>query len=354
MKRKYLISLILIVGMFAGIFTPTTAYTSTITATGFVIGIDVYHGGYHANAADLAPLIGNLTAAGNTVVIINETWFLWDNMSALILTQPDNNFTAAEKTDINNWLNLGYKLLIAGGDSDYGGYYDPYPINDLLAAIGTITRIAAVSISDPVYNDGASYRVAATEIWEPDRPGIGYVTANVTKGVDAGVILHGPTAIMAFDGYYYKDLRGSTFPEVVEPIMLYSENASASNGDASNFTLVPNIGGDWDLYDGEVGDFPAITYENLKHALPDSGNRGNTSHLILAGECFWTHYKNMYDQTTESGVYNGGLHYGQMLMNNIFNYLLEQPPEPTETSFSYALVPLAIITTMYVIVRRRK
>jgi hypothetical protein len=353
MKRKYILGLILIVGMVAGMFTPTSnAYTSTITVTGLVFAFDVSHGGYHANADDLAPIMNNLTAAGNQVVVINETWDLWDNVSMLFITQPDDNFTLAEKADIVNWLELGNKTLIVGGDSDYGGYYSAYPVNSLLEYIGTVSRMAGVSIDDPVNNDGAAYRVATNYSWDGQSSagttweGAGDIAAALSNGMLAGNIMHGPTAVVAFSGGLWYDLRidNVVFPNRVEPIMFYSPNATATDSDVS--------AGDIDLYDGEVGDFPAVVYEDLDHALVNS----TTSNMIIAGECFWTYYKFMYEQITESGVYNSGVHYGRMLMNNIINELAlpYEPEVPVETSFSFILIPLAIIGSLYVLVRRRK
>ncbi|MCK4972969.1 MAG: hypothetical protein KAS52_06580, partial [Candidatus Heimdallarchaeota archaeon] len=123
MNRKYVFALILIVGMIAGSLTPTIAYTSTITTTGATFAFDISHGGYHTTMDDLGPIMDNLTAAGNTVLLINETWELPDAVDALFLTHSDDAFTAAEKADIKAWLGIGDKLLIATGDSDYGGYF---------------------------------------------------------------------------------------------------------------------------------------------------------------------------------------------------------------------------------------
>ncbi len=347
MKRKYILSLILIVGMIAGMATSTQAYTTTITTTGAKIAFDIYHGGYHTTAADLDPIIGNLTAAGNTVLLINETWELPDDVDALFLTQSDDPFTAAEKADVKAWLELDNKLLVASGDSDYGGYFDESNINDLLAYIGTILRLDSTSIADVVYNDDADYRVAAAVFGEGDRPGTGHIAGNLTDGMLAGLILHGPCSLLAFDGTYYKDLRGSTFPTIVEVVMWYSENATSSDSDVT--------AGDTDVYSTdnqtlyEHGGYPAIAWENLRHTLVN----GTNSAIVLAGEAFYTYYKNMYGQTTESGVYNGGTHYGQMFTNNMINYLII-PSEKTSFQYAFAILPLAIIGAIYVLMKRRK
>ena len=337
MKRKYIFSLILIVGMIAGM-TTTSAYTTSIAFSGNKIAFDISHGGYHATPTDLGPIIGNLTAAGNEVIYINDTWGIPDDIDALFLTQPDDNYTVAQQTDIKNWFALGDKLLWASGDSDYAGLYNQWAVNGVLDTLGSIARMGGCSISDSVYNDGASYRAVATEVGYGD-PLYDEVADEITTGMTAGVVFHGPCAVVAYNGYDYRDLRYgySIFPQRVMVIMTYSENATADDTDVSDSPI--------DLYDGTDGGlYPAIVYENMTEY---------GSHLIVSGEAIYTFYKYMYNQATESGVYNGGIHYGQMLVNNILNYFLKTP-EVTKTPFSIALIPLAFIGVIYAISRRKK
>lgn len=337
MKRKYIFSLILIVGMVAGM-TTSNAYTTTLDFTGVTIAFDISHGGYHTTEADLAPIIGNLTAAGNTVIYINETWGIPDDVAVLFLTQSDDNYTTAEKADIKTWFELGDKLLWAAGDSDFSGFFNPYSINGVLDTLGGIIRLGGCSIEDPDFNDGSAYRTA------PNLFGVGDalyddIALAVTAGMEAGIIAHGPCAIIAYNGFDYRDLRygKSVFPIVVNVIMTYNENATAADSDTSD--------GDLDVYAGEVGFFPAVVHENFT----DIG-----SNLILSGEAIYTNYKFMYGQTTENGVYNNGTHYGMMLVNNILNYFVVEPePEPTKTN-AFALIPLAAIGAIYAISRRKK
>ncbi len=318
--------------------TTTNAYTTTLDFTGVTIAFDISHGGYHTTEADLAPIIGNLTAAGNTVIYINETWGIPDNVAALFLTQSDDNYTAAERADIKTWFELGDKLLWVAGDSDFGGYYNPWSINQVLGTLGAIVRMAGVSIEDSVYHDGSAYRTAPNQI--------GYGNAlyddlavELTTGMTAGIIAHGPTAIMAWNGFDYRDLRlgKSVFPLKVNVIMTYSENATAIDSDTSEGVL--------DIYAGTTGGlYPAVVHENMT----DVG-----SHIIATSEAIYTNYKFMYGQNTENGVYNNGTHYGQMLVNNILNYFVVEPEEPTKTN-AFALIPLAAIGVIYAISRRKK
>ncbi len=318
--------------------TTTNAYTTTLDFTGVTIAFDISHGGYHITEADLAPIIGNLTAAGNTVIYINETWGIPDDVAVLFLTQPDDNYTTAEIADIKTWFELGDKLLWGSGDSDYMGFFNPYAINQVLDALGGIIRLDGTSIEDSVYHDGSAYRTAPNQFGYGD-PLYDDVALAVTEGMEAGIIAHGPCSIIAYNGYDYRDLRygQSVFPLVVNVIMTYSVNATSADTDTSE--------GDLDVYAGLTGGlFPAVVHENFT----DIG-----SNLILSGEAIYTNYKFMYGQNTENGVYNGGTHYGQMLVNNILNYFVVEPEEPEPTN-AFALIPLAAIGVIYAISRRKK
>jgi hypothetical protein len=314
---------------------------SYINVSNAVIAIDLYHGGYHTTEFDLQPLIDNLTLAGNEVVLMNDTgvdkkwtWDIPDEASILFLTQSDNNFTDAELAEIKNWMLLENRLLVVAGDSDYGGYFSNYPINTVLDYLGAIVRLDATSISDPVDNDGASYRVAATisghaeNPTDDDRPGVGMIGNALTAGCDAGIILHGPCSILANTSAGLKDMRYISFPRFVETLWWYGENATSGDSDVSD--------GDYDLYDGETGYMPGVVFEDLVHTLDVH------SYVIAAGEAFYTFYKYMYNMYTETGVYNGGEHYGMMFTNNIINYFAIPVISVDDTPFAFlfAVIPL--------------
>ncbi len=349
MKIKYILALILSVGMISGLTTPytITAYETSIEVKNNIIAFDLYHGGYHATMADLAPLAGNLTKARNEVIYINNTWNLPDEVNALFLTQCNKPFSRLEANDIIRWLSLGDKLLVVAGDSDYAGIFNPTHLNNLLDRLDVMLRLDRTSIADLVYNDGADYRVAAFDVGYGD-PLYDDLALNLTEGMDAGIILHGPCSLLVDDGAYIKGFRYGKDTESVQPsrlevILTYSINATSTDSDLSET--------DFDLYSldnvtaFENGLYPAVVYEYLPEY--------HDSHLIVAGEAFYTYYKQMYDQTTEEGVYNGGVTYGMMFTNNIINWFL---PTPAKTSFEFlfSLIPLAIIGAVYVLIRRRK
>jgi hypothetical protein len=176
MKRKYILASILIVGMIAGMTAqgvhPPPSY---ILVSNGVVAIDLAHGGFTDNRGHetLDPLVANLTYAGNDVVFIEDDgtkkwkYEIPDEASVLILTQPDVNYTIEEREEIKRWLMLENKLLLTAGDSDYvpsgetEAHWNFVYMNELLHSIGAISRYASVSIEDPMYKDGASYRPAA-------------------------------------------------------------------------------------------------------------------------------------------------------------------------------------------------
>ena len=339
-------------------------YENPLQFGGNKIAFDISHGGYHTTEADLAPLIGNLTAAGNEVIYINDTWGIPDDVDAIFFTQPDDNYTVAELADIVAWFEAGDKLMWVSGDSDYGGFFNPWAGNGILDAIGSIARLDGTSISDSTYNDGASYRAAATEIGYGD-PLYDVVAEEIFTDPDtglmipAGMIFHGPCAVIAYDGTYYKDLRygKSVFPERVNVLMTYSADAISSDSDTSNGWGMNMTAGDIsiDWYANVTGaagadNFP--TANGLYPALVHEVFAEHTSDLIVSGEAIYTYYKYMYNQITENGVYNDGLHYGQWIINSILNYLLEDIP--VEETSAFYLIPLAAIGVIYAISRRKK
>lgn len=341
MKRKYIFTLILIVGMIAGMTSPTLAYETSITASGLTVAFDISHGGHHTTVDDLTPIMNNLTEAGNTVILINDTWELPDEVDILFLTQSDDMFTLCERCDIESWWNLGHKLVIASGDSDFGGGFDVNPINRILEDFGAILRLDGSSVEDIENNDGSAYRVAATELGYSNNPEYDMpLIANLTKGMEAGVILHGPCGVAGFNYVTdsYMDLRvtQNVIHYKISMIMTYSDNSTGIDSDVSEEA--------WDIYGGVSGYIPAIVYEFME----------NDNHVIVAGEAFYTHYKNMYDQTTERGTYNGGVHYGQMLTNNIINWFGPILTGEASYEFAFAVIPLAIIGVVYVLMKKRK
>lgn len=83
-----------------------------------------------------------------------------ENTEILILNAPDF-LTEEETTPIVTWWNSGNKTLWVAGDSDYGGYWNPADLNELIVDLGGHVIFVDDEVSDPVSKDGATYRVIA-------------------------------------------------------------------------------------------------------------------------------------------------------------------------------------------------
>ncbi|MCG3220565.1 MAG: hypothetical protein H7641_04210, partial [Candidatus Heimdallarchaeota archaeon] len=282
------------------------AYSTSIDVSGAVFLIDISHDPFHTS---FERLYSNLTSRGNAVIINKGNLSLSDNVDVLFLPDSYTFFTTSEKELIDNWINQGDKLIVISGDSDYGGYYDPVINNEVLEYIGSQIRLDSTMISDSVFSDGASYRVAATEYGTTPTASI------LSSGCDAGIMMHSPCAVLGYDGVNHIDLRDTTLPNV-EVLISYSANATSGDSDNSS---IPT-----DLYanDPDNGDYPAVVYEKI------ATTSGDNSHIIVCGEAIYSDYKDMYDQKTETGVYNGGTQYGQKFVNNIINYFVESKINP--------------------------
>ena len=330
--RKSTLGFVFVLALFlSAMSNQVVAYDSEITVKRADIAFDIYHEGFHTTAAELDPIIGNFTEAGNNAFYINETWELARTVDALFLTGSQISFTTNETADIIEWLEAGERFIFASSDSDYQGYTDYAPLNDLLDSIGAQIRFASVSIEEPVLCDGSAYRAAATVF------GTSEMAVTLTTGMYKGFITHGPTAIIGYDGTNVVDIR-TVAMDNVSVIMSYSENASAIDSDVSETIF--------DYYAVEGGGFyPAVVYEYLVEY---------DSHLILSSEAIYSYYKQMYNDLTEKGDYNNGLTYGRMFVNNIINEFIKADSGKAPSNFAFAILPILGLGAIYTIVRRRK
>jgi len=57
----------------------------------------------------------------------------------------------------------------------------------------------------------------------------------------------------------------------------------------------------------------------------------------------------MYDQKTENGVYNDGVQFGQVIVNNLLNFLLGEP----QSTSAFVVLPVVAIGVIYALIRRK-
>jgi len=299
----FVLTILLIISSFQTQNVSFASELANIETLGATFVIDLSHSPYKN---DYDNLIGNLTHAGNEVILCDSFFDLPSDADALFLPDANTEYSSSEQMTIKEWFYSGDKLLFVGADSDYGGYFNPYYLNNLLHFLDAHVFVDGTSIEDFVENDGAVYRVVATNY------GNGSIGLIVNNNCDSGIIMHGPCSILGFDetSLTYVDLRNTTL-ENVEILLSYSINSSCIDSDDSLSEL------DLYAYSGIMGDFPAVVYEEFDFTSAEN------SHLIVAGECIFSDYKLMYDLFTEGGYYIRGTHSGFTFVNNIINHFVK-------------------------------
>ena len=294
--------------------------------------IDISRGSYHDEFFNFE---GNMTIAGNTVVINNDPITSLEGVSGFFISQPESGYSIAEKIVIKNFLQSGNRTLFVTGDSDYGGFWSPIFVNDLLDFLNSSLRIGADHMLDSADKLGAWYRMSASEY------GNGII-GNITK-IDCldGVYFHGSTSVLGYDGTNIIDLRKENLVNV-EVLVSFDENATSEDTDLSDT--------DYDFYahSSDTGYYPALACETVICGE-------YTSYIIVSGEVIFSDYRHMYDQITDTGHEQ----YGYTFVNNLVNYFLVNATNlPVITEFPHKVIFIIIqsilIATMVVITRKQK
>ncbi|MFX0122589.1 MAG: NosD domain-containing protein [Candidatus Hodarchaeota archaeon] len=240
-------------------------------------------------------LQNNLTLAGSKFRNISGSFSIPMGTNVLLIPACDLSFTGMELDAINDWFTSGdARLIWVAGDSDYNGYYPPGPNNELLATLGTNLRMGAEGVSDAVYNDGQSYRVVAqTPVSD------GEINSIVTKSVSSAVF-HAPTPILGYQSGELVDLAQTSI-DGVEIVMKASINATVADQDLSATEL------DYYSTNDINGSYPLLAIQSM----------GNHKYVVVSGETIFANYQHMYDLFTSNGVWNGGVHDGKTLVDNI-------------------------------------
>lgn len=249
-------------------------------------------------------LEGNLTAAGSIFNIIEGVFSIPEDTNVFLIPCSNSTYTTNELNTINDWFTSdGAHLLWVAGDSDYGGYFNNGPSNDILTKVGANLRISADAVYDDVCNDNASYRVAVqTPISDGDLNSI--FTTNVSS-----VIMHAPTTILGYQSSALVDLNQTSI-EGIEIIMKSSINAAALDQDLT--------GTEFDYYSTANlnGSYPMMAIQNMS----------DRKSVIVSGEAIFSDYKHMYDLYTSIGkidssdAWNGGYHEGKTLVDNVLRW----------------------------------
>ncbi|MHA1973178.1 MAG: hypothetical protein ACTSW1_09305 [Candidatus Hodarchaeales archaeon] len=230
----------------------------------------------------------NATTWGYTVLSLNSlTYGSLIFTDILILNAPDY-LTDSDKEVITDWWNTGNRTIWFVGESDYGGYWNPADLNELAVDLGSNIIIVDDAISDPVSQDGASYRVIANTTnsdptwdnvlrqWSPE-------ITNIT--------MHGPTYVAPWTGDNTGNVTSNPGAQVTW--------ASLPNADwivnSSKYATVK----DQDFDDGDVWEGVAPLSTGSFAMVATQWNVGPwiNSKVIFSGESIFADYKDMFGHT---------------------------------------------------------
>ncbi len=216
----------------------------------------VFNGG-GISSPEINGFYANYTSAGNQV--INGTDLTVDSLRTLLTSDvdslflPANDLSGENLTFIKEWFDLGGRILWVAGDSDFGGYFISDNLNPVLETVGSVLRLDSGAVNDPTSNDGASYRVIATQL------GNGSVSDAIRTEIVGNfkMYFHAPTAVYYLNNNSVpSDLREESLDNV-EVVVKSSPDAVAIDQDLS--------AGSGDFYSSinAVGNLPLLAVETI-------------------------------------------------------------------------------------------
>ncbi len=292
----------------------------------------VYLGSSPAHT-DISGFYTNYTAKSNTV--INSTTMTLANLKGNLTTKnvdalllPGNQFKDSDNlTFIKTWFDQGNKLLWVAGDSDFGGYFNASKINPVLKLVGSVLRLDAGAVADPVWKDGASYRVVANQL------GTGAIADKIKSQVtNFTAPFHGPTAVYYEQNGVAKDLRTTT-PTNVQVVVKSSANATALDQDLSGTAA------DFYVTSTTTGNYPLLATETMKSNM-----------VVVSGEADFTSYKNMYGKTLEK---SGKAHDGMIVVDTVIDYFFNSVATKSSSPLNFVAVTIGLVAIVVFIKKRR-
>ena len=273
-------------------------------------------------------LKNNLSSVGSVFNTIEGPFTIPDDTNVLLIPNSNTSYTTAELNVINDWFTSeGARLLWVAGDSDYAGAFVPQVNNEILAKIGANLRISADSVGDSEYNDGAFYRVAVqTPVSD------GKLNSILTEDVSS-VIMHGSCSVLGYQNNAIVDLTQNSITDV-EVIMKTSIEAYSLDLDSS------------------VGEFDYYSSNQINDSYPMMAiqNKGNQKYVIVSGEVIFSDYRRMYDLFTHSGFWNGGIHDGKTLVDNVLAWFGREVGEASPISIFYFYERIVLFLVIVVLI----
>ncbi len=225
------------------------------------------------------------------------------DVDVLILGQPTQPLTLSEINAIAQWFKEGGKVLWIAGDSDYGsGVKTQNNVNTILSKLGLGNlRVDLCSVSDPVSNAGAGYRVVAYDRPDNITPYRSILVQNLQH--DGKVLFHGPGPIawVSSNGTWHA-LKGP-----VPSLHIYRIVVTSKHG-----TIVENNMPPAHAYTaGNTGVYTLMAAQIIKL------NNGKYDVLIVSGETPYGGYQPIWDN-----VYHGVQLDGHQFIKNVIAWSL--------------------------------
>ncbi|MHA1971620.1 MAG: hypothetical protein ACTSW1_01435, partial [Candidatus Hodarchaeales archaeon] len=265
-------------GLLEWAFYPSNAPTKTRPMVYVWSGNGAYH-------TSVEGFIKNATTWGFDV-FASTFWvdIILEMSDILILNAPDF-LTDYDVWVINYWWNTGNRTIWFVGESDYGGYWNPADLNELAVDLGSNVIIVDDAISDPVSQDGASYRVVANTTnvanwgplltqWSPD----------VTN-----ISMHGPTYLAPWTG----DNTGNVTSNPAGSQAKWSDLTYADwiVNSSKYATVQDQDGDDDDVWEGAA---PLTNGSFAMVAAQWNVGPWTESKMIFSGESIFADYKDMF------------------------------------------------------------
>ncbi|MHA2253763.1 MAG: hypothetical protein ACXAD7_25610, partial [Candidatus Kariarchaeaceae archaeon] len=288
---------LLILIMAIGMLTSLTATNSALAGVGNPkrmprIVVFSGNGAYHTSVE------GFKTNASVWGYEVYSTMFLNDavlaNAEILILNAPDF-MTPADNATVKKWFDMGGKALWVIGESDYGGYWSPADLNELIVNLGGSVILVDDAVSDPVSQDGASYRVIAN-VTNPDPTWDNLLRTGWSPDI-RNISMHGPTAVAPWTGGAHGNKTtnvgaNTTWDNLPNADWLINSSKYAAIQDQD--------GDDDDVWEGPT---PLVNASVAMVAIETVG----TNKMVYAGESFFADYKEMFGKVARY-VNHTGLH----------------------------------------------
>jgi outer membrane murein-binding lipoprotein Lpp len=241
------------------------------------------YGAHHEKPIVVAHSKGALEPDTQLLHIMNISYIDWrfvteelsssdlDGATMLIMSKSDSalEYSSAELSAINGWLDEGGKTIWVAADSDYGTDEMRIPTaNQVLESIGSKLRIDHASAEDAVSNGGAPYRVLGVS--SNVDPEMEFLVRGVTRG-----LFHGPGLVASYVDGEWVDLMENKV-ETVYVVMTTSDTGIV----VDNQEPAPNV-----MTPGAEGNFPLMAIETDMEKM---------NIMIATGESPFDQYVGLY------------------------------------------------------------